>query len=293
MAIKKSKGESLFNGFNIVIMCILMVIMLYPFLYVAFSSVSDPSLLIKQTGILWHPLGFSLGSYKLVFDNPSIVTGYMNSILLVLIGTTINVFLTILTGYALSRKYVLFSKPITLLIVFTMFFGGGLVPNYFVVKWLHINNTLWSLILPGAISSFNMIIARTFFGTIPDSLEESAKIDGANDFTILFKIMLPLSMPIVAVLILYYGVGHWNAWFGAMLYLSDRAKYPLQLILREILITSSTDNMLTNVGDIDKALMAENVKYATIIVATVPILLVYPFLQKYFVKGVMIGAIKG
>jgi putative aldouronate transport system permease protein len=183
-------------------------------------------------------------------------------------------------------------NPIMMLIVFTMFFSGGLIPNYLLVSELGMLNTRWALIIPGAISTYNLIIMRTSFQGIPASLEESAKIDGANDFTILFRIILPLSLPIVSVMILFYGVSHWNAWFNALLYLRDRDLYPLQLVLREILITNSTDSMTTGASDIDKALISETIKYAAIIVATVPVLFLYPFLQKYFVKGVMIGAVK-
>lgn len=177
-------------------------------------------------------------------------------------------------------------------IVFTMFFSGGLIPSYLLVTGLGMLDSLWALIIPGAVSAFNLIIMRTAFQGIPVSLEESAKLDGANDFTVLVRIILPLSLTVIAVMILFYGVGHWNSWFGALIYLRDRDLYPLQLVLLEILITNSTDSMLTAAGPADKMPIGETIKYATIIVATVPILLLYPFLQKYFVKGVMIGAIK-
>ncbi|MNI54708.1 L-arabinose transport system permease protein AraQ [compost metagenome] len=178
-------------------------------------------------------------------------------------------------------------------IVFTMFFGGGLVPYYLTVKGLHLDNTLWALIIPTAVSTFNLILMRTSFLNIPDEIEESAKLDGASHLTILFRIFLPLSMPVVAVMILYYGVGHWNSWFNAMLFIRDRELYPLQLVLRDILVQNDTDGMLVGTDSFDKGLTAETIKYAVIVVATVPVLALYPFLQKYFVKGMMIGALKG
>jgi putative aldouronate transport system permease protein len=189
----------------------------------------------------------------------------------------------------------MWSRPVMIMIIITMYFNGGLIPNYFNIKELGLYNSIWSLILPGAISTFNLIILRTAFLAVPDSLEESAKLEGANHFVILFRIILPLTMPTVAVLILYYAVGHWNSWFNAMIYLKTRTKFPLQLILREILIQNDSTSMTAGMsGDTgDKLAIAETIRYATIIVATLPILCVYPFLQKYFTKGVMVGAVKG
>lgn len=293
MVIKRSLGEKLFDTFNVVFMIALMITTLYPFLYVAFASVSQPSQMVQHQGILWGPLGFSLNSYKLVFQNPMILKGYSNTIVYMVTGTVLNVFMTALGAYVLSRKGVYFRNLIMFITVFTMFFSGGLIPFYLVVRGLGMSDTLWALILPTAISTYNLIIMRTAFAGIPDSMEESARIDGANDFTILFRVIIPLAMPVVAVMILFYGVGHWNAWFNAMIFLKTREMYPLQLILREILIASSTDNMTTSVASADLEPVAETIKYATIMVATVPILFVYPFLQKYFVQGIMIGALKG
>jgi putative aldouronate transport system permease protein len=178
------------------------------------------------------------------------------------------------------------------MIVVTMFFQGGLIPTYLLVSNLGLVDTPWAMIIPGAINTWNLIIMRTSFQAVPASLEESAKIDGANEWTIMWRIILPLSIPVMAVMVLFYAVGHWNAWFNAMIYLRDRNLYPLQLILREILITNSTDSMMTNASGVDKMPISETIKYATIMVATIPILVLYPFLQKYFVKGVMIGALK-
>jgi len=193
----------------------------------------------------------------------------------------------------LSRRNWMFQKVMVLSVIFTMYFSGGLIPFYLTVRDLRLDNTLWSLILPTAISTYNLIIMRTAFAAVPESLEESAKLDGASHFVILTRIMIPLVGPTIAVLVLYYGVGHWNSWFNAMIFLRDRSEYPLQLILREILIQNSLNDMTMGEGMADREMIAETIKYAVIVVSTVPILCLYPFLQKYFVKGVMIGALKG
>jgi putative aldouronate transport system permease protein len=290
--IKTSLGERIFDVFNVLIMLLITIITLYPFMHVVFASFSDGSSLSGHQGLLLKPLGFSTEAYKMVFKYPMIATGYLNTIRIVLVGVTLNILLTAIGAYFVSRKNVMSSKPVMLMIIVTMYFNGGLIPNYFNIKELGLYDTFWSLILPGAISTFNLIILRTAFYAVPDSLEESAKLEGANHFIILFRIILPLTMPTIAVLILYYAVGHWNSWFNAMIYMKSRTKFPLQLILREILIQKDTTSMTA--GDSgDKLGIAETIRYATIVVATVPILCVYPFLQKYFTKGVMVGAVKG
>lgn len=285
-------GDRIFDTSNVVIMLFLMVITIYPFLFVAFASISRPSELIANTGILLWPQGFSLAAYDAVLKNPMILTGYKNTLFYVIVGTAYNIFMTSLGAYVLSRKNFFWKNIIMGMVVFTMFFGGGLVPTYLLMRQLNLVNTVWVLIIPGAISTMNLIIMRTSFQSIPDSLEESARMDGANDFTILMRIIIPLSIPTIAVMVLYYAVGHWNAWFNAMIYLRKRNLFPLQLVLRDILIQNSTDNMMTG-NATDREAISETIKYATIMVATLPILMVYPFLQKYFVKGVMIGALKG
>ena len=290
MAVKQSVGERTFELFNTLFMIILMLIMLYPLLFVAFASLSSPSLMISHKGLLLWPKGFSLESYKAILNYKMIFISYKNTIIYVAAGTLINVVMTALAAYGLSRKGVLLSNGIMFLITFTMFFGGGLIPSYLLIKDLGLINSRWALLLPGMIGTTNLIIMRTSFKAIPVSLEESARLDGANDFVILFRIIIPLSMPVIAVMTLYYGVGHWNSWFNAMIYLQDRNLFPLQLILREILIDNSTDVIELESNDSEP--IAETIKYATIMVATIPILFIYPFIQKYFVKGVMIGAIK-
>ncbi|GGG00105.1 ABC transporter permease [Paenibacillus albidus] len=288
-----SLGEHIFRVCNTLFLTALMIATMYPILYVAFASFSEPALMMAHKGILWKPLGFSLETYGAVFSNPMILLGYRNTLFIVIVGVALNLLLTSFAAYALSRKTLQYRKQLTLFIVFTMFFNGGLIPFYLLVRGLGITDTLWALILPTAISAFNLIIMRTSFEAVPDALEESAKIDGANDFGILFRIFLPLCKPVLAVVGLYYGVSHWNSWFNAMIFLQDRSLYPLQLILREILIIGEANSMAEGASQDEIIILGETLKYATIMVATLPIFLVYPLLQKYFVKGALIGAIKG
>lgn len=288
-----SLGEQIFRVCNTLFLSALMIVTMYPIIYVAFASFSEPALMMAHKGILWKPLGFSLETYEAVFSNPMILLGYRNTLFIVIVGVALNLLLTSFAAYALSRKTLQYRKQLTLFIVFTMFFSGGLIPFYLLVRGLGITDTLWALILPTAISAFNLIIMRTSFEAVPDALEESAKIDGANDFGILFRIFLPLCKPVLAVVGLYYGVSHWNSWFNAMIFLQDRSLYPLQLILREILIIGEVNSMAEGASQDEIIILGETLKYATIMVATLPIFLVYPLLQKYFVKGALIGAIKG
>lgn len=293
MKIRKGMGEISFNAINVLFMLIMIVITIYPFIYVLMSSLSSSTQLLSHTGVLLKPLGFTTEAYRMVFRNPNILSGFGNTLIIVLVGTVCSLMLSCLGAYVLSRKGVPWVRPVMLMIVFTMFFSGGLIPSYLLVNnWLGLGNSLSALIIPGIISTWNLIILRTSFGAIPESLIESARIDGAQDFTILFRIVIPLSMPVIAVMILFYSVGYWNSWFSAMIYLQDRSLFPLQLILREILIQNSTLFMAGDASAGDIEAVGESIKYATIIVATLPILVVYPFLQKYFVKGVMIGSIK-
>jgi putative aldouronate transport system permease protein len=293
MAQRRSPGETAFDVANVLLLTFAVVVTLYPILYVAFASISDPIEMMKYRGILLAPRGFDLQSYERVITNPMVGYGYRNTLFVVIVGTTLNLLMTTLAAYALSRKRLYFKNFVMFLITFTMFFSGGLIPTYLLVRMtLGLKDNLLSLILPTAMNAYNMIIMRTSLAAIPDSMEESAKIDGANDFTVLFRIIVPLSLPVIAVMILFYSVAHWNAWFSAMLYIDKRELFPLQLALREILIANATNEMMTNVSMEEKAFVGETIKYATIMVATLPILCVYPFLQRYFVQGVMIGAIK-
>jgi putative aldouronate transport system permease protein len=292
MKIKVSAGEHAFNAVNYVVLFLLMLLMVYPLLYVVLASISEPGKLAMSKGLMFKPQGFSMAAYRAVKNNPMIGSSYLNTLLIVVCGTSINLFMTSLCAFVLSREGMPYKKVMTLFVMFTMFFGGGLIPRYLVVSELGLVDSYLALLLPNAINAYNMIIMRTSFEAVPRSLEESAQIDGANEFVVLLRIILPLSMPVVAVMLLFYGVGHWNNWFSAVVYIRHRSKYPLQLILREILIENEVSSMTTDVGSLDKEAISETIKYATIVVATVPILCIYPFLQKYFAKGVMIGAIK-
>lgn len=289
MVVKRSWGERLFDSANVGVLLLLVVATLYPCLYVLLASFSDPAEVANAQGLLFIPDKLQWSSYKLAFQNPNIVSGYINTLLYVGIGTALNIFMTLLGAYGLSRRNLYGRNVFMVIIVFTMFFSGGLIPMYLVYKSLGFYNNLWAMVIPYSINVFYLIILRTFFLTIPDSLEESAKIDGANDFTILFRIMVPLALPAMAVITLYYAVDNWNTYLRGVIFLQDRALYPIQVILREILIQNAIS---TQSGDITSE-VAENVKYATIVIATVPILCIYPFLQRYFVKGIMIGAVKG
>lgn len=293
--LRRTTGEKIFDFFNYSFMIVLCILCLYPLLYVLFASVSDPIQFAKHTGILYKPIGFTLKGYELVLKNPDISRGYMNTLIYVVFGTLVNIIMTSLGAYLLSRKGLYWGKVLMFLVTFTMFFSGGLIPTFLLVRNLGMLNKRIAMIIPKAISVWNLIVMRTAFKNVPDSLEESAKLDGANDFTILFKIILPVNIAVTAVMTLFYSVSHWNSWFDASIYLRDRTLFPLQLILREILIENNVSEMTemnnfreTKNQDMYRVL----VQYCTIIVATIPILLVYPFLQKYFVKGVMIGSIK-
>lgn len=290
---KKSTGEKIFDTANVIVLAVLCVVSLYPILYVAFASFSNGFDLIRHEGLLLYPLNPTFEPYKMVFKNPMILRGYGNTLFILTVGVSLSLLLTSIGAYFLSRKDVYFKKVIMMLIVFTMFFEGGLVPFYLTVRDLNLIDSLWAVIIPFSINTYNLIIMRTSFMAIPDSLEESAKLDGAGHFTILFQIILPLSKAVIAVMILYYGVAIWNGWFWASTFIRERTKYPLQVILREILIINDMESMTQGADAADQMAIGESIKYATIMVATLPILCVYPFLQKYFVKGVMVGALKG
>ncbi len=292
MRIKRSKGELVFSAFNYTFLTCIMVICLYPVFYVAMASVSDSSLLTQHSGILFKPLGFSMDSYEKVFHNPMILKGYGNTLFILVIGVFLDIIMTSIGAYFLSRNNVMLRKPIMLMILFTMFFSGGMIPFYLTLKDLHLTNSLWGLIVPFLINTYNLIILRTSFESIPHSLVEAAEIDGAGHIRILFSVILPLSKAIIAVMVLYYGVGIWNGWFWASTIIRKREMYPLQVILREILMQNDVGAMTAGVSVADQESVGMTIKYATIIVATLPILCIYPFLQRYFTKGALIGAVK-
>lgn len=292
MKIKLSAEDRVFNCINLFIAAFVLIITLYPFLYVISASVSDPGALNRGEVWLW-PKGFTLVSYRTVVFTKELWVDYYNTVWYVVVGTLCNIVFSVLLAYPLSRKKMAGRNLITMLVAFTMFFSGGLVPTYLMVKNLHLLDTRWALVIPSLVSTWNMIIMRTFFESIPESLHEAAVIDGANDMQILSKIVLALSKPVLAVMVLFYAVGHWNAYFSALLYLNTQKYYPLQMYLRKIIIQFDVVSQTGAIGS-DPMVQAIglSIRYATIIIATVPILLVYPFLQKYFASGVMIGAIK-
>ena len=292
----RTRGEKSFAVFNYIFMTLLCIICIYPLWYVLGASLSDPVLLYMQRGILVWPLGeWSVRGYQLVMENPNIPLGFRNTLIYLGVGTFINMLITTMAAYGLSRKDCYWNGKIMKLIAFTMYFAGGLIPFYLMVKNMNLLDTYSGIILPVMVNTWNLIVMRTAFAGIPDSLEESARLDGANDWTILWRIFFPLAQATIAVIALFYAVGWWNNWFNPSIFLSSKSKYPLQLVLREILLKNDTSAM-TQVGSIGQSQQEQYrmlVKYCTIIVATVPILIVYPFLQRYFVKGVMVGSIKG
>ncbi|WP_135553691.1 carbohydrate ABC transporter permease [Paenibacillus cymbidii] len=289
--IRKTWGEHLADGWIYLTMAFVIVVTLYPFVFVFSMSISKPIHVIEQSVWLF-PKGFSLGAYKKVFENEMVWRSYYNTLFYTVVGTAINVVMTALAAYPLARRSFSLRRPMMVFIVITMFFGGGIIPMFILIQELGIYNTRWAILLPSAVSAFLIIIARTFFQTIPESLHESAKLDGANDISILVRIVLPLSQPILAVLTLFYAVNHWNSFFPAMMYLPEQKLQPLSLYLVKILVQNQEIMSEGMLDSFDRALYAIQLKYAMIIITVLPIMAIYPFLQKYFVQGVMIGSLK-
>ena len=277
-------GERIFYIADDILMILLCVIILIHLLHVVAGSFSDGASYMAHSGLLFWPIKPTVAAYQSVIANQNIWTGYRNTLFIVIVGTFLDMLFSLVAAYVLSRKSYMLKKFFNLMVVFSMYFSGGMIPFFIVVKGVGLYKSIWSLILPSLVNVFNLVILRTAMTGVPDSLEESAQLDGAGHLTILFRIITPLILPSVAVVSLYYAVSHWNSWFNAMLFIKDRKYYPLQLILREILILSDTD---------EGFMMSETVQFATIVVATIPILCVYPFIQRYFVKGIMVGAVKG
>lgn len=290
---QRSAGDRVFDALNVILMIALCLLTIYPMYYVLVASFTQNSHLVANQGFLYWPVGFTTGSYRLAFSHPLLVSGYKNILFVLAVSLPINILLTLFCGYFLASRDVLFKKPVLFLIMFTMFFSGGMIPIYLNIRDLGLYNSLWALILPGAMSVYNSIICRTAIEAVPDSLQESAYIDGANDLVIVFRIVLPLIMPTIAVLLLYYGVSHWNSWFPASIYLKDNEKLPIQNVLRAVLIANSPILNSAAAENDQVNEFAESIKYAAIVLTTVPVLCIYPFLQRYFVKGIMIGAVKG
>lgn len=293
--IKPTRSDRIFDVWNYALLTIFFIIVLYPLVYVASASFSNPDAVIS--GQMWLlPVQPTLDGYRAVFSYESIVQGYLNSVFYVVAGTVVNVFMTILAGYALSRRDLYGRNMFMFLFVFTTLFSGGLIPTYLVVDDVGLLNTRWALIVPTALAVYNVIITRTFFQvTIPHELLEAAQIDGSDDFTFLRRVVLPLSGPIIAVNVLFYAIGHWNQFFSALIYLTNESLFPLQLVLREILVQNSVDP--SQMSDATELLRRQHLrdllKYSLIVVASLPPLMLYPFVQKYFVKGLIVGSLKG
>ncbi|WP_409345593.1 carbohydrate ABC transporter permease [Paenibacillus sp. MBLB4367] len=289
---ERTLGSRLFDIGNLTLLIAFAVITLVPFLYMVLGSLASPEEFTRQ-GMVLIPKRFSLEAYTYIFSTNTIVRSLLNTVYITVVGTLINIFFTAVMAYPLSRRELLGRKPVMLMIIFSMLFSGGMIPTFLIVKALGLMNSLWSLLIPGAISAFNLIILKNFFQQMPEGIEESAKIDGCNDLGILFKIVLPLSLPAIATFSLFYAVGHWNSFFSAILYINDTTKWPIQVILRQVVIMAEG-----GIGDSSQvndsfAIPPQSIKMAVITVSTLPILLVYPFLQKHFAKGVLLGSVKG
>lgn len=293
MVESKTIWDRLFTVANYVLLSLILLLTLYPCWYVVVASVSDPVKLYAGSKFMIWPRGFSVQAYQIIIKHAMLWKSYGNTLIYVSASTVLGLTMTTLGAFVLSRKYLPGKNAMMMMVTITMFFGGGLIPSYLVNVELGLVNNRWAMIIPGAISTYNMIMMLTYFRGIPDSLEESARIDGANELVILTRIVIPLSLPVIAVISLYIIVAHWNSYMHATIYLRDRDLFPLQVILREILISGSSNLDQMTSGYDDFAAYSEAVKYATIIVSTLPVLAIYPFLQRFFVKGVMLGAIKG
>ncbi|MGL1892292.1 MAG: carbohydrate ABC transporter permease [Spirochaetaceae bacterium] len=292
---KKLDIDKVFDISNYIILGIVLVVTAYPLIYILSSSFSGYDALMKGKVVLW-PVDFSIEGYRAIFSDNSVIVSFFNSVFIVVFGTMLNVFLTIICAYPLSRKDFYGRNVLMFIFSFTMYFNGGLIPTFMLVKNLGLYNTRLALILPGAIAVYNMIIAKTYFQhNIPDEFWESAKIEGCDDFTFIWKIVVPVSRPIIAVITLYYAAYHWNSWFQAMIYLTNDSLYPLQLYLRNILVslTQAASSMVDAENQAHRTKIVEVMRYSLIVVASVPMLIAYPFVQKHFVKGIMMGAIKG
>lgn len=294
---KQGTQDKVFDIINYILLFIVMLIVIYPLYFIVIASFSSPTE-VASGNVLLTPKGFNLKGYKAIFEYKDIWVGYKNSIIYTVLGTLFSLISTIPAAFAFSRKELVGSKFLMLLFTFTMFFGGGLIPSFLLIQSLGIYDTMWALILPGAVGVYNLIVARTFFNqSIPEELYEAAVVDGADYFKYFFKIILPIAKPIIAVMLLIYAVGQWNSYFSALIYIADRDKFPLQVILREILIqqqsvTGGSTGVNVEAMEIQRQL-SEMIKYGVIVVSSLPILCVYPFVQKHFVKGMMIGSVKG
>ncbi len=296
---RRSQSDKIYDFVLFILLTIVFLVVLYPLYFIVISSISDP-IRVSQGKVFFLPVGITLDGYKAVFKEGSVLNGYKNSLIYTIVGIAINVVCTVPTGYALSRRDFFARKPITFFYLVTMFISGGIIPSFLVVKATGLMNSMWALVIPGAVTVYNLIVCRTFFQTnIPDELLDAARLDGCGNTHFFFRIVIPLSGAIIAIMVLYYGVGHWNAYFSALIYIYDRDKWPLQMELRNVLIQNSvvmTKAVMSPEELAEKARLeaiSALMKYSLIVVASVPMMVLYPFIQKHFVKGVMIGSVKG
>ena len=297
--IRRSREDVIFDVVLFVILTLIFIIVAYPLYFIIISSVSDPKA-VAGGKVIFDPIGLNFKGYAEVFKDSRIIRSFLNSLFYTFCGTMLNLAVTLPTAYALSRKKFFLKKPVTIFYMITMFLSGGMIPTYLVVQKTGLLDTMWSLIIPGALSVYNMIVARTFFQqNISEELYEAAELDGCGHGKFFFSVALPLSGAITAIMVLYYGVGHWNAYFNALLYMQTESKFPLQLILRSILVQNEAQQNQQAVNAAARAALeesrqlAELMKYSLIIISSIPVLVIYPFIQKHFVKGVMIGSLKG
>lgn len=296
---KESRADKAFDVTLFIILTIILIIVAYPLYFVIIASISNPDA-VAGGHVTLFPIGLNFSGYKAVFENDKVIRGFINAIVYTFIGTSINLLVTIPTAYSMSRKEFAGKKFVMYFYMVTMFISGGMIPTYLVVKKMGMLDTMWALVIPGALSVYNMIVARTFFeSSLPEELFEAARVDGCDHFKFFFKIALPLSKAIIAIMVLYYGIGHWNNYFSALIYMKTEAKYPLQLVLRSILIQNEAALAQQVTSQAAQAALqaqrelVELMKYSLIIVSSIPVMILYPFVQKHFVKGVMIGSVKG
>lgn len=293
MSIRSTRSDRIFDAVDTILLAAVLLIIAYPLYFVIIASFSDPSL-VSAGKVTWRPEGFTLAGYKRILSFSQIWLGYRNTIFYVILGTAISLVLTVTLAYPLSRRDFKLRTPLMMMVTFTMFFSGGMIPTYLCISKMHMLNTVWAVVLPGAIAASHVIIVRTFFQSIPRELTEAAAIDGCTNFKAFINIVLPLSKAVTAVIALYVASGLWNTYFGPMIYLTDRKLYPLQLFLRQILLQNDMQGADISAASVqEEQYIAQLIRYGVIIVSTVPMMLLYPFIQKYFVKGVMIGSIKG
>lgn len=291
-AIKDGWGSRAFDAANVCLMLFIALATVLPVWHLLVVSISDGHAV--QTGkVLLLPHQITWATYAKIFQDASILRAYKNTLYYTLLGTAINMAMSILCAYPLSKARLLGRKPLSVFVVIPMYVSGGMIPNYLLINNLGLINTVWALVLPGAISTYNMVIMRTFFKSLPDDLEESARIDGAGEWRILLKIVLPLSTPIIATMIMFYAVGHWNSFFSAIIYLNQKSLYPIQVLLRNIVIANETQEYIAETASSSMEIISTTIKYAVVMVVITPILCIYPFAQKYFVKGMLVGSLKG